>query len=99
MKFIEQLDKFSFNLHINVKVNSKRQDIIDGEEYLIVHVKSKPNKNKANTELIKLIKSRLKINSNQIKLISGIKNKNKLVKITFKAEGKKQLILDKLFGG
>lgn len=96
MNFIEQLDEHTFKLHINVKVNSKRQEVIGGGEYLIVHVKAKPSKNKANNELINLLKNKLKIESNQIVILSGVKNKNKIVKIIFMEQGKKELLLNKL---
>ena len=97
MRFIEQLDKHIFKLHINVKVNSKRQEIINSEEFLIVHVRAKPIKNKANNELIFLLKDRLKIASNQIEIISGRKSKNKVVQITFQEEEGNQLLIDRLF--
>ena len=97
MRFIEQLDKYKFKLRINVKANSKRQEIINSEEFLIVHVRAKPIKNKANNELIFLLKDRLKIASNQIEIISGRKSKNKVVQITFQEEEGNQLLIDRLF--
>ena len=97
MRFIEQLDKYTFKLHIDVKTNSKRQEIINVENYLIVHVRAKPIKNKANNELIFLLKDRLKIASNQIEIISGRKSKNKVVQITFQEEEGNQLLIDRLF--
>lgn len=97
MRFIEQLDKYTFKLHIDVKTNSKRQEIINVENYLIVHVKAKPIKNKANNELINFLKNKLKIASNQIEILSGFKSKNKIVQITFHEEEGKQLLINRLF--
>lgn len=97
MRFIEQLDQFKFRLHVNVKANSKRQDIINGEQFLIVHVRAKPIKNKANNELVFLLKKRLKVASNQIEIISGRKSKNKVVQITFQEEEGSQLLTRRLF--
>ncbi len=97
MRFMEQLDKFTFKLHINVKTNSKRQEIINGENFLIVHVRAKPIRNKANNELIHFLRNKLKIASNQIEILSGIKSKNKILKITFQEEEGKQLLINRLF--
>jgi len=97
MRFIEQLDKYKFKLRINVKANSKRQEIINSEEFLIVHVRAKPIKNKANNELIHFLKKRLKIASNQIEILSGIKSKNKIVQITLQKEVEKQVLINRLF--
>jgi hypothetical protein len=94
---MEQLDKFTFKLHINVKTNSKRQEIINGENFLIVHVRAKPIRNKANNELIHFLRNKLKIASNQIEILSGIKSKNKILKITFQEEEGKQLLINRLF--
>lgn len=97
MRFMEQLDKFTFKLHINVKTNSKRQEIINGENFLIVHVRAKPIRNKANNELIHFLRNKLKIASNQIEILSGIKSNNKILKITFQEEEGKQLLINRLF--
>ena len=97
MRFMEQLDKFTFKLHINVKTTSKRQEIINGENFLIVHVRAKPIRNKANNELIHFLRNKLKIASNQIEILSGIKSKNKILKITFQEEEGKQLLINRLF--
>jgi uncharacterized protein (TIGR00251 family) len=94
---MEQLGKFTFKLHINVKTNSKRQEIINGENFLIVHVRAKPIRNKANNELIHFLRNKLKIASNQIEILSGIKSKNKILKITFQEEEGKQLLINRLF--
>jgi uncharacterized protein (TIGR00251 family) len=98
MGFIEQLDKEFYKLHIKVKVNSKKQFLIESEQFLIVHVKAKPIKNRANKELISLLKNRLKITSSEIEIVSGTKSRSKVVQIIFKHEGGKKLILNRLLG-
>ena len=40
-------------------------------------------KNKANNELINLLKKKLTLAANQIKIISGLKNSRKIIKLTY----------------
>lgn len=71
---------------LNVKVlcnKSESKVIIDeSSDRIIVHLKLKPIKGKANLGLIKIISKYLKIPQNSIEIISGAKSKNKLIKIT-----------------
>ena len=66
-------------IKIKVKPNSKRQSIkkISFDEYK-VSLKSKPEGGKANIELIKLIK---KHTGKDIKIIKGLKSKNKVIQV------------------
>ncbi len=66
-------------INVKVKPNSRKQKIkkISDNEYLVL-VKSKAEKNKANIELLKLLKKYLQKN---IKIIKGKKSKNKVVEI------------------
>ena len=97
MRFLEKIDSNNYILRINVKPNSKQQDIINNDKTLTVHVKSKAMKNKANKELIDLLKVKLEIASNQINIVSGFKNFNKIVQLNFPETQKKQLLINKLF--
>jgi len=97
MRFLEKIDSHNYILRINVKPNSKQQDIINNDKTLTVHVKSKAMKNKANKELIDLLKVKLEIASNQINIVSGFKNCNKIVRLNFPETQKKQLLINKLF--
>ena len=56
MGFIEKKSEITFLLHINVKPNSKKQKIIDNSECLTIFLRSKPIQNRANKELISLLK-------------------------------------------
>jgi len=97
MKFLEKVRDFSYVVHIKVKPNSKQQAIIDNEEFLTILVRSKAIQNKANIELINLMKKKLEISSNQIQIISGLKSSNKIIQINFlKGTGERE-IYDKLF--
>ena len=83
MKFLKKYSDSTFVIKTNVKANSKTQKIINNNEFLTMFLRSKPIKNKANKELINLLRKKLNISSNQIQIISGVKSTIKLVKITF----------------
>ena len=97
MRFLEKMDDHTFILRINVKPNSKRQDLINNDKFLTVYVRSKAIKNKANKELINLLKTKLEVASNQIKIVSGLKSTNKVVQLNFPEKQKNQLLINKLF--
>ena len=83
MKFLKKQSDFEFLLKVNVKTNAKIQKITKSNDFLTISLNSKPLHNKANKELINLLKKKLKISSNQIQIISGSKSKEKLIKISF----------------
>ncbi len=64
-------------IKVKVKPNSKKQEIrkINEEKYE-VNLKSPAEKNKANIELIKLLKKHFK---KKIKIKSGLTSKNKVI--------------------
>lgn len=66
-------------LKIKVKPNSNKQEIekIDEDNYKI-SLKSKPEDNKANIELIKMLKKHF---GKDVKIIKGLKSKNKIVEV------------------
>lgn len=96
MKFFEEVKDFSYNIHVNVKPNSKRQEIINNREYLTILLRSKPIHNKANRELINLLRKKLGISSNQIQIISRLRSPTKLVQINFFHAIQEKEISDKL---
>jgi len=97
MRFLEKIDDYTFILRIKVKPNSKKQDLIENDKFLTVYVKSEAIKNKANKELINLLKTKLEITLNQIKIVSGLKSTNKVVKLNFQEKQENQLLINKLF--
>ena len=97
MRFLEKIDNNNYILRINVKPNSKKQDLINNDKFLTVYVRSKAMKNKANKELVNLLKTKLEIASNQIKIVSGLKSINKVVQLNFPEKQKNQLLINKLF--
>jgi uncharacterized protein (TIGR00251 family) len=93
MRFIQELSKYLYILHVNIKPNSKKQEIIDNDEFLTILIQAKPIKNKANIELINLLKKKLNISSNQIKILTGLKSSNKSIQIEFLEKTEKQSII------
>jgi uncharacterized protein (TIGR00251 family) len=96
MKFLEKIRDFSYVVHVKVKPNSKKQAIINNGEFLTILVRSKAMQNKANKELINIIKKKLEISSTQIQIISGLKSSNKIIQINFLKDIKEREIYDKL---
>ncbi len=96
MKFLEKYSDTNFIIRLIVKPNSRQQDIIDSGEFLTILVRSKAKQNKANIELINLLKKKLNISSNQIKIVSGLKTTNKTVQLKFTEKIETQLLYDKL---
>jgi hypothetical protein len=66
-------------IKVRVKPNSKKQDIkkISESEY-VISVKERAEDNRANLELIKLLKKYFQADA---EIVKGAKNKNKVVKI------------------
>ena len=69
-------------INVKVKPNSDKQEIenIDGKNYRI-SLKSKPEDNKANIELLKLLKEYFSISMQDIKILKGLKSRNKIIEI------------------
>lgn len=97
MSFLEKVSENKYRIHLNVKANAKKQNLIDDGKFLTIHIRAKAIQNKANKELINLIKKKLELSSNKIKIISGIKSTNKLIQIIFEFDIDEQAIYNKLF--
>lgn len=67
-------------IKVKVKPNSGKQEIVENEnsDGYIVSLKSAPENNKANIELIKILEKHLK---KKIKIKSGFTSKNKLIEV------------------
>ncbi|MBS3075122.1 YggU family protein [Candidatus Pacearchaeota archaeon] len=66
-------------LHIKIHPNSGREEIIKlSEDSYKVYLKKQATGNKANIELLKFLK---KYFSKDIKIIKGLKSRNKVIKI------------------
>ena len=99
MVFFEDNSERTIFLKIKVKTNSKIQKISYNQtidSWISINLKSKPLKNKANKELIKLLSKKLNIPTNQIQIIAGPKNANKTIQIRFYQDISRSKILEKL---
>jgi len=98
MSLIEKKSDTTFILNIKVKPSSRVQEVkIDNDSnFIIIGLRSKPIQNKANIELVQLLKKHLKINGDQIRFISGLKSTFKVIQIIFKEKLKEEEILNKL---
>ncbi len=68
-------------VEIKVKTNSSKSEVILKDTYLIVKVHSLPQDGKANQEVIKTLSSYFDISKSKIKIIKGLKSKNKLIEV------------------
>jgi uncharacterized protein (TIGR00251 family) len=95
-KYLEKQSGNSFLLQIHVKPNSKKQDIIIDGDTLTIKVQAKALQNKANKELLNLLKTKLHISSNQLNIASGVKSKDKVIQISFLTEINEEEVKKKL---
>jgi uncharacterized protein (TIGR00251 family) len=96
MSFLKDINNFTYLININVKPNSKSQKITDDGKFLKIQIQSKAVKNKANIELINMLKKQLKITSNQIKIISGVRSTNKIIQINYYEKVEYKTVINRL---
>lgn len=65
-------------INVKVKTNKKENKISLQDNVYLVELKAKAEKGKANMELIKVLSEYLKSN---VQIVSGFKNRNKIVKV------------------
>lgn len=66
-------------MKIKVQPNSGRQEIVEiGEEIYKVFLKKSPEDNKANDELVKLLKKHFR---RDVRILKGFTSRNKLVEV------------------
>ena len=82
-KYIEKKSNNSFLLHLKIKPNSRKQEIIEEQDQLIIRVRSKAIQNKANKELLGLLRKKLRVPSDHLMILSGLKSSSKIVEIIF----------------
>ena len=83
-KFIKKLNKNS-EIYLRLKINpgSAKNEVKDvmEDETIKINIAAKPEKGKANKELIKFLSKQFEIDKNNIKIISGAGDRLKLIKI------------------
>ncbi len=65
-------------IKIKVKPNSAEQKVIKKENMYLVYLKSRPENNRANTELLKLLK---KYFNRPVKIKSGLSSRKKVIEV------------------
>ncbi|MHA2048809.1 MAG: DUF167 domain-containing protein [Promethearchaeota archaeon] len=73
----------TFLLYVKIKPNARIQKCSSDGDSLTISIRSKPIQNKANKELINLLKKKLEISANQITILSGKKNPKKILQLQF----------------
>ncbi len=68
-------------IFVKVNVNAKKEKISKNGSYFKVSVKEEPVRGKANKAVIKILANHFNISSSKIKIISGFKSKEKILKI------------------
>ncbi len=94
--YLEKETDLSFLLRVYVKTNARKQEIIENGETLLISLRAKPIQNKANRELIGLLKKKLQISTNQVQIISGLKSTNKVIKLEFLEYLREEDIVNKI---
>ena len=82
MVFIEEIKSNTYLIKVFVKPNSKKQEIAPihlEDDYLTVYLRSKPIQNKANKELLSLLKKKLHNWILSIEISNGFKSSNKII--------------------
>ncbi len=70
-------------MKISIKVNTKtkKRGVEKEKNVFLVSVKSPPTNGKANEEIIKVLAKHFNKSLSQVKIVSGLKSKNKIVEI------------------
>lgn len=70
-------------MRVKVKVfpNKKEEKVIEGEGTYLVYLTERPIKGKANRELIKVLSRYFKVSKSKIRIIKGLKSKEKTIEI------------------
>lgn len=69
-------------VHVRVKTNSSKQEVENfGDNRYLVYLKSVPENNAANIELLKIMSKYLGTPSTRIKIKSGFTSRNKVLEI------------------
>ena len=67
---------------IRVKSNSKTEEIVQEGDKLLIKVHEQPREGKANQAVIKLLAQHFGVSMSQIRILSGLRSKNKIIELT-----------------
>jgi uncharacterized protein (TIGR00251 family) len=68
-------------IQVNVKPNSKTEDLSREGDSFIVKVKEPPKEGKANQAVIKLLAEHFGVPQSQVRILSGFRSKNKVIEV------------------
>ena len=71
-------------IQVKVKPSSKTEELSQERDSFIVKVKEPPKEGKANQAVIKLLAQHFGVPQSQVRILSGLKSRNKLIEV---AEG------------
>jgi len=69
---------------IRVKTNAKAEGIVQEGDIFIVRVREPPRDGKANQAVIKLLAQHFGVPRSQIRILSGLRGKNKVIELITK---------------
>ena len=68
-------------IQVKVKVNSRTEEVSQEDDIFTVKVNKPPREGKANQAIIKLLARHFKVHKSQVRILCGIKSKNKIIEI------------------
>ena len=68
-------------IQVKVKPSSKTEELSQEGDSFIIKVKEPPKEGKANQAVIKLLAQHFGIPQSQVKILSGFRNRNKLIEV------------------
>jgi len=71
-------------IQVKVKPNSKTEEVIQEGDSFIVKVKEPPKEGKANQAVIKLLAEHFGVPQSQVRILSGLRSKNKVIEVAEK---------------
>ncbi len=83
MSFLKNTSDGIYHLTLYVKPNSYHQKIEQDGDFLVISLKAKARRNKANKELVSLLKSKLDISAAQVRFVAGLTSQDKVIELEF----------------
>jgi uncharacterized protein (TIGR00251 family) len=68
-------------IKVKVKPNSKTEELSREGDSFIVNVKEPPKEGKANQAVIKLLAEHFGVPQSQVRILNGLKNRNKVIEV------------------
>ena len=68
-------------IQVKVKPNSRTEEVIQENDSFLVKVKEPPKEGKANQAIIRLLARHFGVSQSQVKIVSGLKSKVKVIEI------------------